>query len=352
MYPRIVIDIEKYRHNVRVLREKLSEHNMSMMAVTKVFCANQNLIDVLNEEQVDFIADSRLENLKTMKTSISKVLLRLPSLHAVQDVVRYADISLNSEMKTIKALNDAAKKQGKRHKVIVMVDLGDLREGMYYKSDLQKTLLELEAMEHIELYGLGTNLTCHGGIIPRKPTLLKLVDILHAVEESIDRKLPVVSAGNSSHLHLLDDDIDIPTLNNLRIGEAIVLGRETAFGNKIKGLYDDVFTLETDIIELKEKPSYPEGEIGMDAFGNKPTFVDQGPMKRAILAIGKQDVDHSELLPVDGCVELLGSSSDHVIANVGNAQRNYDVGDVLQFKLTYGSLLSLMTSPYVVKHYV
>ncbi len=351
MYPRIVIDVEKYRHNVRVMKERLATHGMSMMAVTKVFCANEELIKILNEEKVDYIADSRVKNLKTMNTSIPKVLLRLPSLHEVHDVVRYADVSLNSEWQTIKALNAAAKAAGKTHKVVVMVDLGDLREGVYYKDDVQSFLQKVETLKHIELHGLGTNLTCHGGIIPREDTLEKLVKIVKTAEKNLGRKLSMVSAGNSSHLHLFENGTDMPTLNNLRIGEAMVLGRETAFGNKVDGLYDDVFTLEADIIELKEKPSYPEGEIGMDAFGKKPSFEDKGPMLRAILAIGKQDVDHHELIPIDQNIEAIGSSSDHVIVNMTNTDKSYAVGDTLTFKLTYGSLLSLMTSPYVVKHY-
>jgi predicted amino acid racemase len=45
-------------------------------------------------------------------------------------VVRSADISLNTELDTLKKLSYYAKASNKNHQVIVMVELGDLREGV------------------------------------------------------------------------------------------------------------------------------------------------------------------------------------------------------------------------------
>ena len=73
-------------------------------------------------------------------------------------------------------------------------------------------------------------------------------------------------------------------------------------------------------------------------------------LERAILAIGKQDVDYKELIPYD-TVELIGSSSDHIIVDVSESHNIYEIGDTMKFKLTYGSILSLMTSKYVTKYF-
>jgi len=352
MYPRILIDTNKYRDNVRAMKKLCARQELTLMGVTKVFCAESGLVDVLNEEKVDFIADSRIENLQKMKTEIPKVLLRLSSQHEVDEVVRHADYSLNSDRETIRMLDRAAKRAKRKHGVILMVDIGDLREGIYYREDIVSLAEEIEAMTGVVLAGLGTNLTCYGGVIPDAETLERLVKIVRAVEDAIARELAIVSGGNSSHIPLLQENVRVEKINNLRVGEALALGRETAYGNKIDGFHDDVFILETDILEIGDKPSVPEGTIGMDAFGKKPSFQDKGMMKRAILAVGKQDVEHSELLPLDTAIDLIGSSSDHVIADLSRSETNYQTGDVLRFKLTYGSLLSLMTSPYVVKRYV
>ena len=349
-YPRMEINTEKYRHNVRRMQAMLSRNGIDMMAVTKVFCAASPLVRVLNEESVGYLADSRLENLKDMHTNAQKVLLRLPSPSRADDTVRYSDISLNSEWATIQKLDEAAKHLQKVHKVILMIDVGDLREGVYYKEDIKELTRKIEGLSNILLYGIGTNMTCYGGVLPTHETIMKLVGIVKEVEHFLGRKLSVVSGGNSSHLPFLESSPSC--INNLRIGEALVLGRETSYGHTLEGFYDDVFTLKAEIIELKEKPSLPEGDIGMNAFGKKTEFEDKGRRRRAIIALGKQDVDFSELVAKDKTLIVLGSSSDHIIVDVTDSENDYEVGDVLSFNLTYGSILSLMTSPYVVKHYV
>ncbi len=322
------------------------------MAVSKSYCALQPLIDVLNEEQVSYIADSRIINLKHMISPLPKVLLRLTSISEVEDVLDYVDISFQSELLTIEALNEAAKKKNIKHNIVLMIDVGDLREGHYYKDDVFPLLKGILSCEQLTLVGLATNLTCYGGVIPTPETLQKFVRLVDLIEHHIGRSLQLISGGNSSHLHLLEANVQLPKLNNLRLGEALVLGRETAYGKALEYLHQDVVILETEIIELKYKPSYPEGDIGMDAFGATPMIEDVGYHWRGIIAIGRQDVDYHQLIPEDEAVRILGSSSDHIIVDLSQSKHPYNVGDILRFRLTYGSLLSTMTSPYVRKVYV
>jgi len=350
MYPRIIIDREKFRHNLRYMIDICHKEGISVMGVSKVFCADQSLVNIMIEEDIDYIADSRIKNLSNIETNIPKVLLRLPSIGNSKEVVKYSDISLNSELVTIKELNNHAQELGKTHGVIIMIDLGDLREGIYDEIELFKTIEETLKLPNITIKGIGTNLTCFGGIIPTTETLEKLVRYKELIEENFTIKLEIISGGNSSGLELLLNGEMPDKINNIRLGEAIVLGRETAYGSFLDNMYADVFTLEAEVIEIKTKPSYPIGDIGMNAFGKIPEFHDKGMMKRAILSIGKQDVDHNEIIPFD-TIHLLGSSSDHIIVDISEAYSAYEVGDTMLFKLTYSSILSLMTSKYIVKSY-
>ncbi len=350
MYPRIIINKQKFRHNLRAMLNLCHEKGLSMMAVSKVFSADNELIKILIEEKVDYIADSRIDNLKEITTLIPKVLLRLPSISDALKTVEHADISLNSEIITIEALNYFAKKLNKVHGVILMIDLGDLREGIFDETEVKKTVKEILKLENISLKGIGTNLTCYGGVIPTPDVLQKLVDYKNLIETEFEVNLDIISGGNSSSLELIIDNKMPKEINNVRLGEAIVLGRETAYGNYLDNTYNDVFTLEAEIIELKEKPSIPVGEIGMNAFGKIPSFEDRGLIHRAILSIGEQDVDYRELIPID-IFDLLGSSSDHIIVDLTRIKNKYNIGDILRFKLTYSAILSLMTSKYVVKIY-
>ncbi|MFH5882002.1 ornithine racemase Orr [Liberiplasma polymorphum] len=352
MYPKLIINLKKYKENVDYIHSLCNQHGITVMAVTKVFCADNELVNILNHSKIEYIADSRIENLRRIRSTKPKVLLRIPSLHEIEEVVNLSDISLNSEIVTIRHLNEVAKKLEKTHSIILMIDIGDLREGLFYKENIHSFIEQIMELSHINLKGIGTNLSCFGGIIPEDHTLKKLVQVVETIKEKFNINPEIVSGGNSSHLHLLLNNEKIPYVNNLRLGESLILGRETAYGENIEHTFQDVIILEADLIEVKLKPSIPEGTIGMNAFGKIPTFDDLGLMKRGILALGKQDVDFHELIPVDQKVRLIGSSSDHIIVDLTHTDYDYKVGDILKFELTYGSLLGLMTSKYVKKDYI
>ena len=351
MYPRLTIDEKKLQHNVWQLVTACHKKGITAMGVTKVFCAIPEVSQCYVSGGVDFLADSRIENLaKLASFKTPKVLLRLPMLCEIESLIQYVDLSLNSELATIRAINQEAAKQNKRHKILLMVDLGDLREGIW-PTDFDETVMEILKLDHVELYGLGVNLTCYGGVVPKHDNLSQLVDLAVQLRVRFGVDVKMVSGGNSSSLYLLDKEPQegLPVgINNLRLGEALVLGRETAYGEAIAGTHQDVFTLEAQIVEFKEKPSVPIGEIGMDAFGNKPTFVERGMRLRGILGVGRQDVNVSNLVPRDSRIEIIGASSDHLIVDFTDAS-GFKVGDIVAFDVEYGALLSACTSPYVKK---
>ncbi len=350
MNPRIEVNYRKLVHNTEVLQEKAKEHGIELAAVTKCFCGIPEIAQGYVDGGVKYLADSRISNLKKLqKLPNPKILLRIPMLSEVKDVVAYADISLNSELKTMRVLNEEALRLGVTHKVILMVDLGDLREGIFDEDEVLHAAKEVEKLSNISLHGIGVNLTCYGGVIPSNKNLTKLEALGTAIEKEIGRTLELFSGGNSSSVYLLDNQEMPERINHLRIGEAIVLGTESAYGKNIENTHQDIFQMVAEIIELKEKPSMPIGEIGMDAFGNTPSFEDEGIRKRAILAVGRQDIGSYDIFPVDTSMSILGASSDHLILDLTDTAGDFEVGDEIRFNLRYGALLSLMTSEYVTK---
>ena len=352
-YPRIEINLSKLKHNVKTITDKCKENGIKVAGVTKVFCADKKLVKAYVDGGVSYLADSRLQNFQRLKDfSLPKILLRLPMISEAEEVVKYADASLNSEIETIRALSREAVKIGKKHEIILMVDLGDLREGYFYEDDLYKSAEEIKKLEGVELIGIGTNLTCYGGVIPTPENLGRLVEIKNNLEKNHDIKLKIISGGNSSSIPLLYDGTIPEGINNLRLGESLVLGRETAYGKDIEETFNDVFKLVIEAIEIKDKPSLPVGEIGKDAFGNVPVFEDKGIRKRMICAIGRQDLLPDDITPYDKEITVIGSSSDHLILDITNSKIKYKVGDKLEFGLKYGGILRGMTSEYVKKVYV
>lgn len=349
MYPRVLINKTKLKENTEIIVNKAKAKGISIFVVTKVHSADVNLAKICLDAGVSAVADSRVQNLvKLSELPCEKILLRLPMLSEVDEVIKYADISFNSELKTIEALNEAAKQQGKKHRIVVMFDLGDLREG-FLPEDVDLVIPEILKNEWITIEGIGVNLTCYGGVIPTPDNLGELTKLADHIEATYKISLNIVSGGNSSSLYLLDGETIPKRINNLRVGEGIVLGREAAYGEQIPGTHDDAFVLEAQLVEYKFKNSVPKGLIGMDAFGNKPVFEDQGMIQRGIVAIGRQDVDHTNLFPVDERLKILGASSDHMILDFTQAKADYKVGDIVSFKMEYGAMLKLFTSEYVEK---
>lgn len=353
MYPRVEISLSKIKENTELLVNECKKHNVTIAGVTKVFCGYKEIAKEMVDGGVTMLADSRIENLMKLKDfDVEKLLLRLPMKSQAKEVVMHSDISLNSEIDTINKLNEEAINLNSIHKIILMIDLGDLREGIFLEDEIYKTVEEIIKLNGIKLIGLGTNLTCYGGIIPREENLSKLIQIKNEIQNKFNIELEIVSGGNSSSIHLVSESKVPKGINHLRIGEAIVLGRETAFGLNIKGTHENCFEMCAEIIEIKEKPSIPIGEIGMDAFGNKPTFVDKGLRLRAILGVGKQDVDISDIIPYDENIDIIGGSSDHLILDITDCKVKYKIGDIVSFKLSYGGILKTMTSCYVKKSFV
>ncbi len=349
-YPRMDVDLKKLTHNTEFILNMCKKINVDVSVVTKVFCSVPEIVEAILSAGIKTIGDSRISNLKKLENfNCKKLLLRIPAISEANKVIRYCDISLNSELGTIKVLSKEAVKEKKVHKIILMVDLGDLREGVLEK-DVLDISREIIKLPNIEFLGIGTNLTCYGGVIPNEVNLGKLLEIKNKIEKELGITLPVVSGGNSSSLYMVMNKTIPEGITNLRIGEAVVLGRETAYGRDIPGMFRDVFTLKGEIIEIKDKPSVPIGNIGMDAFGKVPTFLDRGVIKRAIISIGRQDVKIDGITPMDDKIRILGGSSDHLLLDVTESEIEYKIGDVIDFGVDYGALLAAMTSPYINKY--
>ncbi len=348
-YPALIVDRKKLAENTRNLADQCHERGISVAAVSKVYCGMPELVRVQAESGVDWIADSRLDNLAKMRDiDIPKLLLRLPMISQAEEVVSLADMSLVSEVATCRALSAAATKVGKVHRVVLMVDLGDLREGVWPDRAVQ-VAGEVLSLPGLKLAGVGTNLTCYGAVLPSPENLGVLVSVADGIESTYGIELELVSGGNSSSVRLMMSGKMPKRVNMLRLGESMTIGKETADCTVIPGLHNDVFTLEAEIIELQVKPSLPIGRKGLDAFGREPVFEDRGTIKRAIVAVGQQDMRLDGISPRDGGIDILGGSSDHMILDVTGSDREWKVGDIIRFDLTYGGVLAASTSSYVSK---
>ena len=348
--PRIEITLSKIQHNARILCELYGKQGISLMGVSKAVLGEPSIAEAMIRGGVKFIADSRLKNIQRMKNSrISAqfVLLRT-ALSQAESVVEDVDISLNTEIATLEKLNYYASLQNKIHQIILMVEMGDLREGIL-PQDLFPFIEKVLCLPHLKIIGLGCNLACYGGIKPDDRKMQQLSALTDAIEQKFDLNLFITSGGNSANYEWYKSTKQVGRINNLRIGESILLGCGTVNRKAIPQLHTNAFKLIAEVIESKVKPSLPSGEIGQDAFGKIPVFQDCGIHQRAIIALGKQDTLISGLSS-DRDIKILGSSSDHTVIDSQNSELKVGVG--VNFNLDYGSLLSAMTSPFIKKQFI
>ncbi len=353
-YPRLLINITSIRDNTEFVVRTCGQNNIKITGVTKSFCGQPPLAATMLQGGVEVLADSRMDNLRLLRKSFPEaklMLLRITMPGEAKDTVAICDRSVNSELATIEQLNTLAGQAGKKHGIILMVDMGDLREGLW-PDDVLAAALSVEGLPHVELIGLATNFGCFGGVLPDEVNTSDFARLALEVEAAIARPLEVVSIGGSTCLELAQSGQLHPKINDLRIGEAISVGTNASqHGAPIPGMRQDGFRLLAELAEIQDKPSVPIGQIGPDAFGHVPHFTDKGIMRRGVLAIGKQDTSFDLLRPVDTAIEILGGSSDHMICDLTSC-REYRVGDVVEFEVGWSAMLHLMTSPYVEKEYL
>jgi predicted amino acid racemase len=347
----VTVDLVKVIANTRRVVDALGGRDV--YGVTKVTCGAPEVARAMLAGGAAGIADSRVENIARMREAGIEApfwCLRAPTPAGVEEVVRLADVSLESEIETVRALDVAARVLGATHRIIAMVDLGDLREGMM-PADLPAFLEAAGELVNIEVLGVGTSLTCYGAIVPDAGNLGELVALTQSAEASLGRRLHV-SGGMSSSLDALVEGILPDRIDSLRIGESILLGVSTVTREPILDLHTDAVTVSAPVIECLVKPSMPRGTTAQDAFGGRPVFLDRGDRRRAILAIGRQDTVPEGLTPVDPRVVVLGASSDHLVLDVHELPEPPGLGEPIEFVPNYAATLAAFTSPYVEKRFV
>jgi predicted amino acid racemase len=349
--PRVDIDLAKIEQNTQALVDLLSPVGIRVVGITKAMLGNPEVGAAMLRGGAAGLGDSRVSNLARLSGlagSTSRTLIRSPMLSEVREVVRTATCSLNTESAVLEGLNEAARQDRRIHDVVLMVELGDLREGIAVDDVVEAAGVVLE-YPAVRLVGLGANLACQNGVVPTDGNMDVLTRLVADIESAHRLSLERISGGNSASLQWALSASDVGRINELRLGEAILLGLDPLTRAPIRGLHLDAFALSAEVIEVATKPVQPWGARAQTAFGDPPPRTGSGSVRQAILAIGRQDVDHDGLQPPEG-MTILGASSDHLVVDVGD--HAVRVGDELAFGLGYGALVRAMTSPFVTQQTV
>ena len=356
--PMLEIDLERVSQNASIILALCRKSGIVPTAVVKGYNGIEAITDTIVEAGCQSLGSSRLPHLAAIKKRgyrVRTMALRIPMQSEVAELVRLADVSLQSEMDTIFLVDQEAGRTGHRHGVVMMHDVGDLREGIFEKERFIEAACRVEReFSNLHLEGIGTNLSCYGSVVPSNENLSRLTACAGEIESRIGRKLDVVSGGGSTSLPLLLKEVQgMPEgISHLRIGGGLLLRSEIPGlpNDALPGLSDATLTLQAEIVEIGSKPTHPVGELGIDCFGNRRTYEDRGVRRRALLAVGAFDIgDSAKLVPRDPGVRVLGSSSDHTIVDIHDSREQYRLGGTVAFGLLYQSMLFVTANDLVEK---
>ena len=338
---RIEVDCERIRRNAEVVVDMCASHGVQIAGVTKCCCGEPEVARAMLAGGVRTLGESRLDNVRRLRKAgvdCDVLMVRLPPLSQADEVVALTQISLNSEMETVRALGRAARAQGLTHRVWMMVEMGDLREGVM-PEDAAATARAMESVDGIELEGIGASLSCIGGIMPTRENMQELAALVEQVEAALGRRFRVVSGGHTGSLGFVYRG-ELPSrINQLRVGEGILFGVDSISWCELPMPHRDTFKVYAEVIELKDKPSLPYGgPIGIDAFNRVPTWEDHGIRRRAVLAVGEIDLQTDCLVPTRPGISYVGASSDHLVLDVTEADPPVELGDELEFDVVYPAI--------------
>lgn len=343
--------------NINKLNEYLGSQGIEWSLVTKMLNGNSDVLSKILLDpvikNVHSIADSRLSNLKVIKKidpNLVTMYIKPPALSQAKNVIKYADISMNSSLKTIEVLNEEAKRQNKNHRIIVSIEMGELREGVLRENILQFYDKVLN-LSNITVIGIGTNLGCMYGIEPTYDKLIQLSLFEQLIEAKFGKNLELVSGGSSITLPFSQQQKLPAGANHFRIGEAAFLGVSPLNNKKFKNLSTTAFEFQGEILELEKKSYQPDGVIGEGSVGHISEEVENNnglnESYRAVLDFGVLDVDVNNLTPKHKSISFFGTTSDMTVYDLGGTKLHSKVGDKVRFTPNYMAAARLLNSRYV-----
>jgi predicted amino acid racemase len=345
---------DKLEHNYRFLDELFKKNGIEWGVTTKLLCGYEEYLNEVIALGPKEILDSRVSNLKAIKKVNSDVrtgYIKPPPKESINEIIEFADVSYNTELSTIKMLSKEAVRQKKHHDIIIMIEMGDLREGVM-REELLHFYEQIFELPNISVVGLGTNLNCLHGVMPSKDKLIQLSLYKQLIELKFKKDIPFVSGGTTVTIPLLLKGEVPKGINHFRVGEGLFFGIDLFTNKTIEGMESGVLELYTQIIELTEKPMVPSGELGTNPQGEKSVLDESLYGKthyRAIIDIGYLDINPDFLIAVNREIKIVDASSDMLVLDVGENDLNYKVGDIIRFQLKYMGALGLMNSNYIEK---
>jgi len=347
----IVVDLEKIRANCVAIKKICDAARMQTVWVTKGCHSHSSIVRVLAETGEGLLGTSRVQEFGRIRDCFSGQIMmtRFPSSREVVDTVGGADVMFVSDVYHVEVLSNAATATGQTKQVLLMIDVGNGREGVR-PGDAATVVKRCLSAPGLELIGLGTSVGCLGGYRVGIDDLHTLIDVAKEVCALTGWQARCLSAGSGTMLlDLVRSGQMPPMITQLRIGAALLVGERPPTKEAFPFLHQDAFVFRGEILELGVKPPILPDRLDTDAFGKTLIAGKTEPRRQALMDFGVVDVDVDDLTPLIPTCRIVGASTDYTVCDVTACREDLRVGSVLEFRMAYSAIVRAMGSAYIEK---
>lgn len=322
----LLVDKGKVSENYSRVLSRCGNARVSLLTVLKEGVARRQLLEHFFQAGLTRVGLAHYPAFPcSIPNGVEKVLLYLTPWSDLEAVVCNYDMSLQSDPETLKRLADAAERVQKKHRVLLVVEVGDQREGSSIEEAYEMgMLIEKNHASSLDLYGIAANFACLNDCLPSSETLLQLAACKNGMEKSFQRPLPILSVGGSDVLQWLAEGNALPPeVTEIRCGTAILLGTYPHSDTTLPDAHADAITLEAEVLECRKK----NGRL------------------RAVMDFGTLDTSPQDVkLPFEGMV-FAGASSGYTVFDVTDCPGSFSTGTHVSFLLNFRSLSRAFLSP-------
>ncbi len=344
--PQLHVDTGVIGRNTEAVAGLLRGRGLDLVGVTKGCLGEPRVGAAMLAGGAVALADTRDHNLRCLRGALPEAALHRIYLPPVCAPFELGDVTYISSPSGATAVAETpALGSGRRRQVVIVVESGDLREGV----PIEGLIALAEMVVHdprLELVGVATNYACFkggpAGIRESLGTVARAARALRAAGMPVHR----VSGGNSSVLALLRPDDPgesahhhagrgsseaegIPAeVTELRCGEALLLGQDALFHRPLPGCAC-ACRLRAEVLEEYTKSPSSKGE------------------RRLVLGLGSQDLGSGAVRFVEPGLRELGRSGDYLVVESGAGGPRAGIGGVIEMIPSYEALVAAWTSPYV-----
>ena len=365
--PELEINLDALAHNLRLVRHREQAWGFRFLPVLKMVASHPEIVAFLRRQGYGChgIADMTEHLLYGQEppARAGRVLINLAPPDRTDDVVRLFERSSFSCEETFRALDAAAPAAALHHEALLMVDIGDMREGI--PQDEAPALLRAVAAASqraargpgAHVAGIGVNLGCLYGTCPDEENMARLETLAARAGDLLGHALHRVSLGGTifwnwfARRHGHGPHLPPGCIMEFRMGDPLLLGWDMYRDQALLGgdFRQDIFRLTATVLEVTERDIRPPRQSVHNGRGLPADCPVLGKRLRALVDCGSLHTDVQGLTLPGTDWRITDFSGNYAVLDVSACPQAPVTGDHVRFIPSYWAVARTCRMPHIRK---